>query len=60
MLKCCFSPLSFRFTVDGELKYQQGVEELIRPERNTLTVSFEYIQQYNQQLATTIQEEYYR
>ncbi|XP_033625243.1 zygotic DNA replication licensing factor mcm6-B-like [Asterias rubens] len=48
------------FTVDGELKYQQGVEELIRPERNTLTVSFEYIQQYNQQLATTIQEEYYR
>ncbi|XP_038044261.1 zygotic DNA replication licensing factor mcm6-B-like [Patiria miniata] len=48
------------FTVDGELKYQQGVEELIRPERNTLTVSFEDIQHYNQQLATTIQEEYYR
>ncbi|XP_022086933.1 zygotic DNA replication licensing factor mcm6-B-like [Acanthaster planci] len=48
------------FTVDGELKYQQGVEELIRPERNTLTVSFDDIQHYNQQLATTIQEEYYR
>ncbi|XP_071942360.1 zygotic DNA replication licensing factor mcm6-B-like [Antedon mediterranea] len=48
------------YTVDGDLKYQQDVEELVRPERNTLTVSYDDIQSYNQQLATTIQEEYYR
>ncbi|XP_070536303.1 zygotic DNA replication licensing factor mcm6-like [Ptychodera flava] len=48
------------FTVDGEVKYLSDVQELIRPERNTLTVSFEDIQNHNQQLATTIQEEYYR
>ena len=40
--------------------YLADAEELIRPERNTLTVSFVNIEQYNQQLATTIQEEYYR
>ncbi|XP_014781505.1 zygotic DNA replication licensing factor mcm6 [Octopus bimaculoides] len=48
------------FTVDGELKYLPEVQELIRPERNTLSVSFEDIENYNQQLATTILEEYYR
>uniref|UniRef100_A0A8C7E3R1 DNA replication licensing factor MCM6 n=1 Tax=Naja naja TaxID=35670 RepID=A0A8C7E3R1_NAJNA len=45
---------------DGEVKYLQDAEELIRPERNTLTVSFEDLEQFNQQLATTIQEEFYR
>uniref|UniRef100_A0A3Q3XB74 DNA replication licensing factor MCM6 n=1 Tax=Mola mola TaxID=94237 RepID=A0A3Q3XB74_MOLML len=35
-------------------------EELIRPERNTLLVSFTDLEVFNQELATTIQEEYYR
>ncbi|XP_041371751.1 zygotic DNA replication licensing factor mcm6-like [Gigantopelta aegis] len=48
------------YQVDGEVKYLPEVQELIRPERNTLTVSFEDVEQYNQQLATTILEEYYR
>ncbi|KAM4698231.1 DNA replication licensing factor MCM6 [Rhinophrynus dorsalis] len=45
---------------DGEVKYQSDAEELIRPERNTLLVSFLDLEQFNQQLATTIQEEFYR
>ncbi|XP_072274211.1 DNA replication licensing factor MCM6 isoform X2 [Pyxicephalus adspersus] len=45
---------------DGELKYKSDAEELIRPERNTLLVSFQDLEQFNQQLATTVQEEYYR
>ncbi|XP_026570430.1 DNA replication licensing factor MCM6 [Pseudonaja textilis] len=45
---------------DGEVKYLQDAEELIRPERNTLTVSFQDLEQFNQKLATTIQEEFYR
>ncbi|XP_062822946.1 DNA replication licensing factor MCM6 [Anolis carolinensis] len=45
---------------DGEVKYLRDAEELIRPERNTLIVSFEDLEQSNQQLATTIQEEFYR
>ncbi|KAM3915850.1 DNA replication licensing factor MCM6 [Leptodactylus fuscus] len=45
---------------DGELKYKSDAEELIRPERNTLLVSFQDLEQYNQQLATTVQEEFYR
>ncbi|XP_062409542.1 MCM6 minichromosome maintenance deficient 6, like [Sardina pilchardus] len=44
----------------GEILYLPDAQELIRPERNTLTVSFTNIEHYNQQLATTIQEEYYR
>eukprot|EP00058_Branchiostoma_floridae_P017531 XP_002603019.1 hypothetical protein BRAFLDRAFT_123986 [Branchiostoma floridae] len=48
------------FMVEGEVKYLPDVQELIRPERNTLTVSFNDIEKNNQQLATTIQEEYYR
>lgn len=38
----------------------QLAEELIRPERNTLVVSFVDLEQFNQQLSTTIQEEFYR
>ncbi|XP_078538581.1 DNA replication licensing factor MCM6 [Lissotriton helveticus] len=45
---------------DGEVKYLRDAEELIRPERNTLLVSFLDLEQFNQQLATTIQEEFYR
>ncbi|KAG8442698.1 hypothetical protein GDO86_011479 [Hymenochirus boettgeri] len=45
---------------DGLNFYQSAAEELIRPERNTLVVNFTDIEYYNQQLATTIQEEYYR
>uniref|UniRef100_A0A4W4DTW8 DNA replication licensing factor MCM6 n=1 Tax=Electrophorus electricus TaxID=8005 RepID=A0A4W4DTW8_ELEEL len=45
---------------NGEQLYLPEAQELIRPERNTLTVSFANIEHYNQQLATTIQEEFYR
>ena len=47
-------------TGDGEVKYVREAEELIRPERNTLLVSFADLEGFNQELATTIQEEYYR
>ncbi|RVE61592.1 hypothetical protein OJAV_G00172070 [Oryzias javanicus] len=47
-------------TGDGEVKYLREGEELIRPERNTLLVSFGDLEGFNQELATTIQEEYYR
>ncbi|XP_068604556.1 DNA replication licensing factor MCM6 [Brachionichthys hirsutus] len=47
-------------TADGELKYVQEAEELIRPERNTLLVSFTDLEGFNQELATSVQEEYYR
>jgi DNA replication licensing factor MCM6 len=47
-------------TADGEVKYVREAEELIRPERNTLLVSFADLEGFNQELATTIQEEYYR
>ncbi|XP_060940385.1 DNA replication licensing factor MCM6 [Limanda limanda] len=45
---------------DGEVKYVREAEELIRPERNTLLVSFTDLEGFNQELATTVQEEYYR
>ncbi|KAM4705093.1 maternal DNA replication licensing factor mcm6-like [Rhinophrynus dorsalis] len=45
---------------DGGNLYLSAAEELIRPERNTLVVNFMDLEYYNQQLATTIQEEYYR
>uniref|UniRef100_A0AAY4AK41 DNA replication licensing factor MCM6 n=1 Tax=Denticeps clupeoides TaxID=299321 RepID=A0AAY4AK41_9TELE len=45
---------------DGEVKYLRDAEELIRPERNTLLVSFSDLEAFNQELATTIQEEFYR
>ncbi|TTI92377.1 Zygotic DNA replication licensing factor mcm6-B [Bagarius yarrelli] len=45
---------------DGELKYLRDAEELIRPERNTLLVSFTDLEGFNQELATIIQEEFYR
>lgn len=45
---------------DGEVKYLRDAEELIRPERNTLAVSFTDLEGFNQELATAIQEEFYR
>uniref|UniRef100_A0A673X6Y1 DNA replication licensing factor MCM6 n=1 Tax=Salmo trutta TaxID=8032 RepID=A0A673X6Y1_SALTR len=47
-------------TSDGEVKYVRDAEELIRPERNTLLVSFTDLEGFNQELATTIQEDFYR
>lgn len=51
---------NFRFQLDDQQKYLSEVQELIRPERNTLTVSYEDVEKFNQQLAVTILEEYYR
>ena len=48
------------FKEDGELKYLAPAKELVSPERNTLEVSFEDIEKYNQELSTVIIEEYYR
>uniref|UniRef100_T2MDE1 DNA replication licensing factor MCM6 n=1 Tax=Hydra vulgaris TaxID=6087 RepID=T2MDE1_HYDVU len=45
---------------DGDLKYLAEAQELIRPERNTLVISFHDLEKYKSELATTIQEEYYR
>ncbi|GIY12429.1 DNA replication licensing factor MCM6 [Caerostris extrusa] len=45
---------------EGVLKYLQFVKDLSNPERNTLHVSFEDVNRFNQRLATTIKEEYYR
>lgn len=42
------------------MKYLAAALELVRAERNTLTINFEDIERYNQQLAVTILEEYYR
>ena len=55
-----YTSLCFRFVYEGEVKYLKPAESLIHLERNTLTVSFTDIELYNQQLATSIQEEYYR
>ncbi|XP_071550346.1 zygotic DNA replication licensing factor mcm6-B [Panulirus ornatus] len=48
------------FQEDGEVKYLEDARDLVKPERNTLEVSFVDIDKYNQNLATTIVEEYYR
>ncbi|XP_048579997.1 zygotic DNA replication licensing factor mcm6-A [Nematostella vectensis] len=48
------------FELDGEVKYLADAQELIRPERNTLVVSYQDVESYNAQLATLIQEDYYR
>ncbi|XP_011303626.1 DNA replication licensing factor Mcm6 [Fopius arisanus] len=45
---------------DEEVKYLEPAKELVSPERSTLVVSFDDIERYNQALATTIIEEYYR
>lgn len=45
---------------DGELKYLLQINELISPDRSTIEVNFDDVERYNQNLATTIIEEYYR
>lgn len=50
-----------RFREDDEIKYLHPCSELAQKlERNSLEVSFEDVEKYNQNLATTIIEEYYR
>ncbi|KAK3908270.1 DNA replication licensing factor Mcm6 [Frankliniella fusca] len=48
------------FKEDGVVKYIEPVQALKEPERSTLEVSFDDVEKYNQNLATTIIEEYYR
>lgn len=45
---------------EGDLKYLDDARDLIRPERNTLTVSFMDIEEHSTKLATLIQEHYYQ
>lgn len=47
-------------TDQGEPKYLTEALELVRPERNTLFVDFEDFERYDQQVATIVQEEFYR
>lgn len=42
------------------MKYLQPISDLASPERSTLEVNFDDVERYNQNLATTIIEEYYR
>lgn len=42
------------------MKYLEAANELKHPERSTIEISFEDVEKYNQNLATTIIEEYYR
>lgn len=48
------------FKEDGEIKYVKPAGDLESPDRCTLEVSFDDVEKYNQNLATTIIEEYYR
>ena len=42
------------------MKYLDEARDLVKPERNTLEVSFSDLEKHNQNLATTVIEEYYR
>ncbi|XP_044743187.1 DNA replication licensing factor Mcm6 [Chrysoperla carnea] len=48
------------FKEDGEYKYIEPSKEFANPEKCTFEVSFEDVEKYNQNLAQTIIEEYYR
>ena len=50
----------FRFQEEGEVKYLEEARDLVKPERNTLEISYIDVEKYNQNLATTITNEYYR
>lgn len=54
------SSFHLRFQDGGEVKYLEEARDLVKPERNTLEVSFSDIDKFNQNLATTVVEEYYR
>ncbi|XP_071443764.1 DNA replication licensing factor Mcm6 [Hetaerina americana] len=45
---------------NGKVKYLDAAIELKSPDRNTLEVSLEDVEKYNQNLSSTIVEEYYR
>lgn len=42
------------------MKYLEKAKELVKPERNTLQVSYQDVEKYNSNLAVTIIAEYYR
>ena len=44
----------------GELKYLQAARDLVKPERNTLTVSMKDVEAFNANLAQSIHDDYYR
>ncbi|XP_044262002.1 DNA replication licensing factor Mcm6 [Tribolium madens] len=48
------------FKEDDEIKYLEPAKELLNQERSIIEVSFEDLEKYNQNLATTVIEEYYR
>lgn len=56
----CFKAAFYRYKEEGELKYLEPAKELQNEERSIIEVSFEDVEKYNQNLATTIIEEYYR
>ncbi|KAH1018069.1 hypothetical protein HUJ05_005891 [Dendroctonus ponderosae] len=45
---------------EGELKYLEPAKELQNEERSIIEVNFDDVEKYNQNLATTVIEEYYR
>ena len=53
-------PVYLRFIEDGEIKYLGPCKELEKMERNCLEVSFDNVEEYNQELSTVIIEEFYR
>ncbi|XP_070172210.1 DNA replication licensing factor Mcm6 isoform X1 [Polyergus mexicanus] len=61
-IKCqkLFQDFLEEFKEDEVVKYLEPAKELVSPERCTLEVSFEDTESYNQTLATTIIEEYFR
>ena len=47
-------------TSKGELKYLKAARDLVKPERNTLTVSMKDVEAFNANLAQSIHDDYYR
>lgn len=58
LLDICF--VAHRYIVDDEVKYLKPAMELLRPERNTLTVSLTDVEDFSTKLTTLIQEHYFR
>lgn len=58
--KASFDDFLRRFEVDGQPKYLEKAKELVKPERNTLQVSYQDVEKHNSNLASTIIIEYYR
>ena len=44
----------------GSLKYLKAARDLVKPERNTLTVSMKDVEAFNANLAQSIHDDYYR